>query len=214
MPVTRPGRRRDGGPALNGHPGTQASEETRERPRRTAQRQAGATSHLRAGQGAGAERTSRAPPQAPPSGRALIGAAAEGRGRRPRAGRDLCGACAARGPRARAGGRSGPPERGLASAGRGPKGRQSRRAPGLGRRAEAHGPEQPRQVAAAAAEAAEAAAASGGPGGSGGGGSRSRARWSGRGGSARRSRRAGRGKKCPEGRGCRPATGMSFTIGE
>lgn len=47
-------------------------------------------------------------------------------------------------PRARAGGRSGPPERGLASAGRGLRGRQSRRAPGWGWRVGACGPEQPR----------------------------------------------------------------------
>lgn len=63
--------------------------------------------------------------------RMLIGATAEGRNPR--------GRLRSTRPRARAGGRSGPPERGLASAGRGLRGRQSRRAPGWGWRAGAWG---------------------------------------------------------------------------
>lgn len=88
--------------------------------------------------------------------------------------------------------------------------------------AEARGTEQPRRVVVAAkgtepaTSPGVATCRSGGGIGGGGpeGGRRAGAQWSGRGGSARRSRRAGKGKKCPGGRGCRPATGMSFTIGE
>lgn len=166
-----------------------------------------------------------------PIGRPAVGrgrgrACAESRDGRPtsptsREGRGQPRACAD-GPHARAGGRSGPPSGGCGARGGGRAGGRAgaRPAGGGGRRPAGRNSrgEWRRRRREPRRRRALGVATGGGGGGIGGGGPgggrRAGARWSGRGGSARRSRRAGKGKKCPGGRGCRPATGMSFTIGE
>lgn len=197
--------RRNGGPALDAHP--------RLREGRWGQRTEGSCRRPLAVTGRRREAAKAPGPQAPPPLRVLIGAAAEGWARASRGGASAApaqhaapraGGWAERAPRAGAGERGEGAERAAKPA------RARLGVEGGGLRA---------STATASGGGgggdggAEVPAETGGPGG-GGGGPRSRSRWSGRGGSVRRSRRAGRGKKCPEGRGCRPATGMSFTIGE